>query len=502
MADSVALVQLKANRSAAKRQFSRQANNVLRMYSVLSEEELKDSFKTMTIEANKVFEANDDVEEQYTTESKEEGGAISVEQRADLDKTKTECETKLDELKDIILKTLWSKYGEEELKIVVEAAESEAECVGAIELSQDEEGYDFLVKHLGTLVGRVKSLHTMWKCWAPAEEQASLQSRVSDLERALLKLTTRKAHFIQARVNHGTTPAAQQKVISLPMFTGSKSDFLPWKKDWVLQQRQAAREVKKNQLLESIDDRTIRDLHLSGLTTADEIFKVLVHHFGNKTSVALDPVEDPQSSPPSSSNNPETSNAKHEDEQNGAAVVSSSLPPGCVVCGDMKHSQRLYFCKQFQALKLSEKREAVRKLGACVKCLQTHGEQNKCKDEYFCKRAECSESKDHHFLLCPKPPKVKAAAVGGDRRSYTDAQKEFVKKLPPGLAKECRNVFNSSGIKTFYATNNTAATGERFAVVASQDAARGNSQRWVKDWYAQRPSNRYKQYSPRSQPQK
>uniref|UniRef100_A0AAV2M3W4 Gag-like protein n=1 Tax=Knipowitschia caucasica TaxID=637954 RepID=A0AAV2M3W4_KNICA len=417
MADSVALVQLKANRSAAKRQFSRQANNVLRMYSVLSEEELKDSFKTMTIEANKVFEANDDVEEQYTTESKEEGGAISVEQRADLDKTKTECETKLDELKDIILKTLWSKYGEEELKIVVEAAESEAECVGAIELSQDEEGYDFLVKHLGTLVGRVKSLHTMWKCWAPAEEQASLQSRVSDLERALLKLTTRKAHFIQARVNH-------------------------------------------------------------------------------------DPVEDPQSSPPSSSNNPETSNAKHEDEQNGAAVVSSSLPPGCVVCGDMKHSQRLYFCKQFQALKLSEKREAVRKLGACVKCLQTHGEQNKCKDEYFCKRAECSESKDHHFLLCPKPPKVKAAAVGGDRRSYTDAQKEFVKKLPPGLAKECRNVFNSSGIKTFYATNNTAATGERFAVVASQDAARGNSQRWVKDWYAQRPSNRYKQYSPRSQPQK
>ena len=42
---------------------------------------------------------------------------------------------------------------------------------------------------------------------------------------------------------------------------------------------------------------------------------------------------------------------------------------GCVVCGDVKHKRKLYFCKQFQRLKLTEKTAAVNKLGACKKCL-------------------------------------------------------------------------------------------------------------------------------------
>ncbi|KAJ0068903.1 hypothetical protein NL108_014013 [Boleophthalmus pectinirostris] len=498
MADSLVLVQLKGNRNTAKRQFFRLANNVQRMYTVMSEEELKDSFKTLTIEANKVFEANDDVEDQYAAESQLEGDTLTEEHRADLEKTKTECENRLDELKDIILTTLWAKYGEEELKMVVETAESEAQRIGAIEPNEDEEGYDFMVKHLGTLVGRAKTLHTQWKCWAPPPEQKDLQSRVSDLERALLKLTARKVQFIQARVkdrlsstiDYIATPAIKLNVTHLPKFPGMKCDFYLWKKDWEEQQEQRARELKKHQLLSSIDDRTVRDLRLSACTSANDIFRVLNDHFGSKTSV-----------------NEQTLKPGHDSIQNGT-IGSTSLSPGCVICGDSKHSKRLYFCKRFQVLKISEKKDAVRKLGACIKCLEVHSEHDNCKEEFFCNRPECSKSKEHHFLLCPRPvPKTRVSAVGGDsNKSYTEAQKEFVKKLPSGRAKENNHVFSNSMTKTSITTSNQPA-GEWFGGASRQnDAARGNGQRWVKDWHAQRPGARYKSYNSQStqkpQPQK
>lgn len=68
MADLKSLEQLKAIRTSAKRQFSRLANNIVRMLAIMPEEELKDSFKKLIIEANKVIEANDDVEAQYLAE--------------------------------------------------------------------------------------------------------------------------------------------------------------------------------------------------------------------------------------------------------------------------------------------------------------------------------------------------------------------------------------------------------------------------------------------------
>ncbi len=62
MADSLLVEQLKTARTSAKRQFSRLANNVLRMHIMMSEEELRDNFRKLTAEAGKVLEANDDVE--------------------------------------------------------------------------------------------------------------------------------------------------------------------------------------------------------------------------------------------------------------------------------------------------------------------------------------------------------------------------------------------------------------------------------------------------------
>lgn len=141
MANSKSLEQLKSSRTTAKRQFSRLANNVARIHIVMTEEELRDSFKKLTIEANKVLEANDDVAAQYIAENKVEldKGMLSEQQKADLDKTATECEAKLNELRDLIQKTLWDNFGEEELTMAVKAVEMEAECLSSITPSGNKE---------------------------------------------------------------------------------------------------------------------------------------------------------------------------------------------------------------------------------------------------------------------------------------------------------------------------------------------------------------------------
>lgn len=534
MTDSEVLAQLKAARTTAKRQFLRLANNVLRMHTVMSEEELKDSFKTLTMEANKVFEANGDVEDQYAVESQLEAGALTDQQRADLEKASSECEEKLTELKDLILKTLWEKFGEEELSLAVEAAESEVERVGAVAPSEDMEIFDFMVEHLGELVKRAKDLHTQWKSWAPAEEQQQLQTRVRELERALMKLTARKAEFIKVRGKEALKPA------SLPKFPGKRGDFHRWRKDWEALQEltdpTGSKEVKKAQLIDCVDAATSRDLCLSTYATAEDIFRVLESHYGNKTNNALEIVEELQSLPPVKSNQPrkiielihavekayldlcdlgETGAIKNTlmtkslesklpdalkkdwllyaaernpeqgkrfdlllfflkkqeaifeqldqlqegDGSKASQAEAQTNTPACIICGHTKHGQKLYFCKKFQALKLREKKDSVRKLGACRKCLTIHPESECGKSEFLCQRPECKDEQ-HHFYLCPRTerprtftgakPKVSPAATtaADNPRSYTKAQQEFVKKLPPELAKECRSVFRHPATRT------------------------------------------------------
>lgn len=78
MADSKLLEQLKANKTTAKCQFSQLANNVVRMHAILPEEELRDSFKKLTIEANKVMEENYDLEAKCIAEAKLDSHADGV----------------------------------------------------------------------------------------------------------------------------------------------------------------------------------------------------------------------------------------------------------------------------------------------------------------------------------------------------------------------------------------------------------------------------------------
>lgn len=71
-----------------------------------------------------------------------------------------------------------------------------------------------------------------------------------------------------------TTPAIKLKPTYLPKFTGNKSASYRWWKEWDALQVQGepsgSREVRKFQLLESVDDKIVKDLRLLSYNTADE----------------------------------------------------------------------------------------------------------------------------------------------------------------------------------------------------------------------------------------
>ncbi len=110
--------------------------------------------KKLTIEVNKVIEDNDDVEAQYLAEVELDADVpvLNEQQKADIEKTASEREMKLKELRDLIQKTLWTSFGEEELILAVKYAEDEAERVPSIEPSGNKEAFDFMLDHLERLV--------------------------------------------------------------------------------------------------------------------------------------------------------------------------------------------------------------------------------------------------------------------------------------------------------------------------------------------------------------
>lgn len=118
-----------------------------------------------------------------------------------------------------------------------------------------------------------------------------------------------------------------------------------------------------------------------------------------------------------------------------------------------KHRRKLYFCKQFRALKPAEKNAAVKKLGACERCLELHDGQAFCKPTFLCKHPDCKDwhRPEHHYYLCFNAISMRNTAAlkrndhpKAGKKGYTVDQEDFISKLPAELAKQCRNVFSNS----------------------------------------------------------
>lgn len=207
------------------------------------------------------------------------------------------------------------------MSIALQAAETECERAAAIQPGVEKEAYDFIIAHLRELVGAAKEVHGRWKRWSPPDALRDVQDRLGKLDLHVPRLVARTAEFIQAKVeddverrdhmevpsNH-PLPVIKLKPASLPRFTGNKRDFQRWRRDWEALQRQGeptgSREVKKVQLLDSLDDKIRRDLRLISYNTADDIFRVLENRYGNQTAIAIEIVEELQRIPAVRSHQP------------------------------------------------------------------------------------------------------------------------------------------------------------------------------------------------------
>ncbi|GAA6082856.1 uncharacterized protein LOC124401004 [Tachysurus ichikawai] len=139
-----------------------------------------------------------------------------------------------------------------------------------------------------------------WERWAPATERKPLEGRVRKMKERSNELEARKAEFVWARraaedaqapeismrekLDVGAhsaqvMPVVRIKPTSLPTFTGIRRDFYRWKRDWESLQKQGepteSAEVKKIQLVDSIDEKIAKELRLSSYNSAADIFRVL-----------------------------------------------------------------------------------------------------------------------------------------------------------------------------------------------------------------------------------
>lgn len=570
------LEQLKAERTVEKRAFTRLINTITRAYQEMTEDDLQDSLNKLTKQAEKVMGANDDlgvgiVAELEAERDADKSAVLTEQQKADLERTASECELKLKEMKGLLQETLWAKYGDLELSTALQVAEAESERVAAVVPDGNYEAYDFMLSHLQNLVKTAKDLYNRWQRCIPSGDQNNFRQGLRSLELNITRLVSRKADFIRARreeeagkltpppsISNYPVATIKLKPTSLPKFTGNKRDFHRWKRDWEALQKQGeptgSKEVKKIQVLDSLEERVVRDLRLTTYNTADDIFRVLENRYGNVTAIAIEIVEDLQKIPAIRGHQPrkiveliqavEKALGDLSDLGNTGAIKNplvtksiegklpeslkkewlvhvsdqqSSITPdnrfdnllaflkkqesiyeqleqlrdeepnrresraeprwartkstnssndrsGCVVCGDGKHKRKLYFCKHFRSLKLADKKAAVRKLGACKRCLEVHEDHSFCKPTYLCKNQACEDESipDHHYYLCPNAERKEGSAIqkkskfhsegGKGKKDYTKDQEDFLSKLPPDLAQQCRSVFSNTAARAFNVT--------------------------------------------------
>lgn len=138
-------------------------------------------------------------------------------------------------------------------------------------------------------------------------------------------------------------------------------------------------------------------------------------------------------------------------ETNYSLTRSTSQAEGCVICRDGRHGEKLFFCKQFKSLKLGGKLNAVKKLGACRRCLECRDEGNDCQSTYLCRNRNCKKgsSSDHHFLLCRKAvtwdhEMDKSAKDLKKRPNTLKQQKQFLDELSPEMAVRCKMAFSNA----------------------------------------------------------
>lgn len=314
---------LKQERTTAKSCFTRQANFILRGGNRMQQEELKEEFKKLAFRFGKLLDANEDYRvglEADIMDADPDGGALDEQQEADIETVIKDAEKKQEEVKDFVQNILWARYGKSELEIAIVEAERTNDQANNVPVTSAElEGYEVLLTLLDKWVKEAMSAMSIWEDWIPEKLKDQMDGRIKDLRASNGRLQRRLSDFAKARHAYQgtgvvllqqpvTPPIIRIKPTTLPIFTGSKRDYHRWRKDWESLQRQGepsgSPEVKKIQLMESVEEKISKELRLSSYTTADEMFRVLDNRYGNNSTITLEILEELEKTPPVKGNQP------------------------------------------------------------------------------------------------------------------------------------------------------------------------------------------------------
>ena len=335
----------------------KQGQNILQRARVMSERELKEALKAFTEKAEKAQRVNDSYEELVL----EEEGEDAEEEKADIIKVSNEWINKLTEVEVHAKETLWKRFGARQVLNAVTEAERTAQVINGISPDQiDHACQQGQLSSLESLITGAKKRMAEWDEWSPAGATDDADGRIQELKTCLANIRLDgEAAFSRARreaeekkrsqenklavlqqenldaqrenmaaqselirakakavdegrpivteeaprgASSGAIPRLRLKLASLPIYSGVKREFYRWQIDWDKLQRQSdpsgSAEVRKFQLLDSIDEKIIKDLRLRSYNTADEVFRVLENRFGNKEVIIMEIIKEVENIPP------------------------------------------------------------------------------------------------------------------------------------------------------------------------------------------------------------
>ena len=139
-----------------------------------------EAFSKVKLEAEKVMEANEEVEI-FTDESELEATA-KADINAEVKRTTEDCEQKLEEVEDVVQKVLWQSFGCAELALALEVAEKDCKRLTGRKSDLRLEVYELMLSNLERLVKRTKDTMRQWTRWVPDEERPDFQQRIRNVE--------------------------------------------------------------------------------------------------------------------------------------------------------------------------------------------------------------------------------------------------------------------------------------------------------------------------------
>ena len=171
---------LKQKRTGIQTAFTKRANHLTSRANALEERDLKSEWRNLKVEHTRVTDAG--FEYAMALRATEDDEALK---KADLiDEKTTECDRKFDQVKQLVLNSLWTRFAEEQISKIVQEATSaldQAEAVDYQKLSKMER--ELRNKNLEREVYEVNNIITEWTDMIP---QAKL-TESKDRSRALRK---------------------------------------------------------------------------------------------------------------------------------------------------------------------------------------------------------------------------------------------------------------------------------------------------------------------------